>query len=322
MVTRNLPFLAGLALNFQGAAAPDWVQLVPAGPAILGRDGRGWRMSDPEAVARAFDPSKEPQIDIEHASQLLAPQGMPAPAVGWIKALEVRDGSVWGRVEWTAEGAATVTSRAYRYLSPAFTYDPDTLEVQKIICAGLTNNPNLEMAALNASTKEITMDPAILEALGLKAGATAADAVVAINTLKSEKSVALNAAQTPDPSKFVPKADHELALNRIATFEADAKARREAEIVAVVDAAVAAGKVAPASKDYHLASCRAEGGLDRFKAMIETAPVIAPASGLDGKKPEGGEVALNAEHKAAAAALGIPVDKYMATLKAEKEEAR
>ncbi|MFO0521677.1 MAG: phage protease, partial [bacterium] len=88
---------------------PDWVQLTPPGPAIVGRDGRAWTLSDPAAVAAAFDPAKEPQIDLEHSSQIAAPLGMPAPAVGWIKELNVRDGALWGRVEWTAEGEATVT---------------------------------------------------------------------------------------------------------------------------------------------------------------------------------------------------------------------
>jgi hypothetical protein len=143
------------------------------------------------------------------------------------------------------------------------------------------------------------MDKAVLDALGLAASSTAADAVVAINALKADTATALNRAQTPDPERFVPKADHQLALNRITAFEAEAKARQEAEIVAAVDAAVTAGKVAPASKDYHLAACRQEGGLERFTAMIKAAPVIAPASGLDGKTPKAADLALNTEQKAA-----------------------
>jgi phage I-like protein len=306
MVTHRPLTLTAIALNLEGAAAPTWVQLTPPGPAIVGRDGRGWKMTDPAAVAAAFDPTKEPQIDIEHSSQLQAPNGMPAPAMGWIKEIVVRDHALWGRVDWTVEGAAYVTSRAYRYLSPVLAYDWDTNEIQRIVCAGLTNDPNLEMAALNAREQETPeMDAAVLEALGLNPTATPAQAVLAINKLKDDKSVALNAAKTPDPEKFVPKADHALALNRISAFEADAKARTEAEIAVVVDKAIADGKVAPASKEYHLASCRAEGGLGRFTAMVAASPALLPASGLDGKKPEPGAeggtgVALNAEQQAAA----------------------
>lgn len=303
MVTHPYPQLQGLALNFEGTTAPEWVQLTPAGPAIVGRDGRGWKMSDPDAVARAYDPSKEPQIDIEHSSQLAAPMGVPSPAVGWIKEIANRDGALWGRVDWTAEGAATVTSRAYRYLSPVFQFDRETNEILRIVCAGLTNSPNLEMAALNAAQMEKNqMDAAVLEALGLKPSATAADAVLAINKMRTDATLALNAALIPDATKFVPRADHDLALNRITAFETAANAAKDAEIVAAVDAAVVAGKVAPASKDYHLASCRAEGGLDRFTAMIASAPVIAAPSGLDGKEPpkkDAGGVALNAQQQGA-----------------------
>lgn len=306
MTKRNLlPSLSGLALNFEGATAPDWVQLTPAGPRIMGRDGRWWTLPDAAAVAARFDPTKEPQIDIEHASQILAPAGAPAPAVGWIKEIAVRDGALWGRVEWTPDGAALVASRAYRYLSPVFTFDGETGEIGRIVCAGLTNSPNLEMAALNAQQENEPMDTAVLLALGLPTTATAADAVVAINTLKSEKTVALNSAQHPDPNKFVPKADHQLALNRISEFETAAKTRRETEIVACVDAAIAAGKVAPASKDYHLASCRAEGGLERFQAFIGTAPVIAPPGALDGKTPPDANAALTADELAVCRQLGM-----------------
>jgi phage I-like protein len=152
MVNTSLPSLSGLALNFETGPVPDWVQLTPAGPSVVGRDGRGWKLSDAEAVVRAFDPAKEPQIDLEHSSQLAAPAGLPAPAVGWIKALAVRDGAIWGRVEWTTDGEAAVSSRAYRYLSPVFQFDWETNEILRIVSAGLTNSPNLEMAALNAQS--------------------------------------------------------------------------------------------------------------------------------------------------------------------------
>lgn len=278
--------LQGLALNSETGGAPDWVMLVPAGPKITGRDGRWWQVSNPQAVADRFDPAKEPQIDIEHSSEIKAPVGEPAPAVGWIKALEVRDGAIWGRVEWTPTGASLVSERAYRYLSPVFTYDYNSGEIGRLLSAGLTNQPNLELAALNRAEQENDMDRALLEALGLNATATAADAVVAVNTLRTERDTARNASQTPDPTRFVPAADHQLALNRIQTFEVEATARREAEINTTIDGAIAAGKIAPSSRDFHLAACRAEGGLERFTSYIGSAPAMVPASGLDGKSAD------------------------------------
>jgi len=312
MVTHPLPQLRGLALNFESGAVPGWVQLTPPGPAIVGRDGRGWKLSDPAAVAAAFDPAKEPQIDLEHSSQVAAPLGMPAPAVGWIKQIDVRDNALWGRVEWNAEGEANVTSRAYRYLSPVFRYDVETGEILQIVSAGLTNSPNLEMAALNRATTETeTMDTAVLDALGLTATATAADAVLAINALKADTATALNRAATPDPARFVPRADHDLALNRITAFETEAKTRAEAEITSAVDAAVTAGKIAPASKDQYLAACRSMG-LEWFKELVKAAPVIAPASTLDRRTPEATPGKLTGEELAMCRMMGTDPEKFAA----------
>jgi phage I-like protein len=322
MVTHSLPRLQGIALNFAGNAAPEWVQLTPPGPVLRGIDGRMWQMPDPAAVAAAFNAAKEPQIDIEHASQILAPQGMPAPAVGWMKEINVRDGALWARVEWNAAGVEAVTSRAYRYLSPVLKFRKATGEVVAITSAGLTNDPNFEsMAALNAAQQETdSMDIAVLQALGLQPTATAADAVVAINRLTADKDVALNAAKMLDPDKFVPKADHDLALNRITTFEAEAKTRAEAEITAAVDQAVAAGKIAPASKDYHLASCRAEGGLARFQAMVASAPALLGGDKVAPKAKAGTDTALDADQLAMCRAMGMDPKDFAAELAAGKQE--
>ncbi len=311
--------LLGLALNSETGGAPDWVMLVPAGPKITGRDGRWWQVSNPQAVADRFDPTKEPQIDIEHSSEIKAPQGEPAPAVGWIKALEVRDGAIWGRVEWTPMGASLVSERAYRYLSPVFTYDFSTGEIGRLMSAGLTNQPNLELAALNRTEQENDMDRAVLEALGLNATATAADAVVAITTLRGERDTARNASQTPDPTRFVPTADHQLALNRIQTFEAEAAARREAEIGTVIDGAISSGRIAPSSREFHVAACRADGGLERFKSYIGTAPVVAPPSGLDGKSADQAATSgsLSAEELAVCRMFGTDPITFAAANKKE-----
>lgn len=322
MTKHRLPSLVGLALNFESGTAPDWVQLTPPGPAIVGRDGRGWKMSDPAAVAARFDPAKEPQIDIEHSSELLAPMGMPAPAVGWIAEIAVRDGALWGRVNWTADGEAAVTSRAYRYLSPVFQFDWETNEILRIVSAGLTNSPNLEMAALNSAQppqmERDPMDPEVLAALGLPATATAAQALTAINTLTAARDTAMNAARHPDPTQFVPRADYQLALNRITGFEAAERTRREAEIVAAVDAAVASGRVAPASRDYHLASCRAEGGLDLFRAFVDASPVIAGAA-TTGAPAAAAAPALTAEELAVCRMFGTTPTAFAAAKTQQQE---
>ena len=149
------------------------------------------------------------------------------------------------------------------------------------------------------------MDKAALEALGLKDGASDTDVLTAINKLKSDEATARNRAENPDTSSFVPRADYELAMNRIRGFEGDEKTRKDAAITAAVDAAVEAGKIAPGSRDYHTASCRTEGGLTLFNAMVDASPVIAAKSDLDGKDPTKGGTALSAEEQAACRVLGF-----------------
>ena len=39
-------------------------------------------------------------------------QGLPAPAVAWITALQVRDDGIWGRIDWLAEGRQMVESKS------------------------------------------------------------------------------------------------------------------------------------------------------------------------------------------------------------------
>ena len=133
-------------------AAPEWIELLPAG-VFSGRDGRGpYRVSDPEAViaaTRALGLETGIPIDYDHATDLAAPQGRPAPAAGWINELAVRNGTIWGRVEWTHHGAAAVTTHEYRYISPVFEHNRDG-DVVRLVRAALTNNPNLTLTAISA----------------------------------------------------------------------------------------------------------------------------------------------------------------------------
>lgn len=327
-----------IALNFEVAAgAPEFVQLTPVGISFSGRDGRAWKQSRLDQVIALFrENGADLPIDLEHATHKLGENGQPAPAVGWIKKLEARGASLWGQVEWLDTGANAVASKAYRYLSPVFKFDPATGEVVRIVSAGLTNLPNLHLEALNrgqerisdprsqATTQSTTqpqkdpiMDPAILAALGLSATATAVEAALAINKLKENADAGATAMNrvssleaqvaTPDATKWVPRADHDLALNRVKDFEAEQAKLNEAAIVAAVDGAVAAGKVAPASKDYHLAACRQDGGLERFTAMVGGAPSLVGTAGqgVTAAPPAGQtQTALNAEERAVADALG------------------
>ncbi len=297
-----------LALNFeaQGNTLPERIDLLPAGKRITGRDGRAWNNPNPGAVVeRVNGGGIDLVLDFEHASELKAPKGEPAPAAAWLHDLRVeQDGRITAGIRaWTPAGEAAVLNREYRYISPAVHYHPRTMEIVGIGSAGLTNKPNLPLAALNHEQQEdITMLKKILKALGLPEDASEETALNAVDKLHTDVQTALNSAATPSLDKFVPRADYETALNRAAAAEAKVaqidKDKLEGEIATAINQALLDGKIAPASKDFYMATCRAEGGLEQFKKFVASAPKIVADSGLDGKNPEGERTALNADQTA------------------------
>jgi len=318
-----------IALNFElpaGTEPPAELMLIPPGKIVKGRDGRAWNNANPQGIVDFFKARglKIP-IDIEHATELKAPKGDEAPAVGWHPDLEARaDGSIWAKTEWNPRGNQMVMNREYSYYSPAIIYDKATMNIVGIKSVGLTNTPNFDIPALNsedktkgASSMELEQ---LLAALGLPAGTTFAAALNHIAQMKTNLATALNQAQSPPLDRFVPRADYDTALNRATTAETALKTvqdqQLETAINTEIDAALQAGKITPATKDYHVAQCRQEGGLERFKAFVATAPKVADATDLDKRKPEHG-TALNAEEKAICSQLGISEEDY---LKANKED--
>lgn len=126
----------------------------PINKRIAARDGRNFGMSNPAAIVAAFDANaQEIPVDLEHASEIKAPNGEPAPAVGWITSIFVRGGTIFAKFDWTTAGAALLREGAYRYLSPAFHTDSKTGEILKIVSVALTNRPALMLPALTS------MDP-------------------------------------------------------------------------------------------------------------------------------------------------------------------
>ncbi|MGO4872753.1 MAG: phage protease [Roseiarcus sp.] len=310
---RDLPPNSGagiaLALSAEGGA-PEWAQLLPAGPSLQGRDGRSWRLDDVNRLAAEFDPPFV--VDYEHAQDKLAVNGQEAPAAGWVEQLEVRNGEIWGRVDWTARAKAAIAAREYRFISPAFTFAPADGSVQALIGASLVNRPNFVMTALNAQESSMLKD--IAAALGLAETATAPEIVTAIGALKT--ATALNAQ---DLARFVPRADYDLALGRAKaaedTLSLQAKAAHEAKVSAAIDGAVKAGKVAPASKDFYLATCSTVEGLANFERFVASAPTafkeIVVGAGAGGG---GDQVALNAEQLAVAKSLGLDPKAFAADI--------
>jgi len=136
-------------INPTGTQAPEWVELVPAGE-VIGRDGRRWVNNNPFAVVQAFQRNGvDLPVDLEHATELKAPKGEAAPAVGWVQELREMDGAIWGRVTWNRTGSQLIATRQYRYLSPVILYGKSNGVIAALSSVALTNRPNLHLQALN-----------------------------------------------------------------------------------------------------------------------------------------------------------------------------
>ncbi|EPO5347535.1 phage protease [Klebsiella michiganensis] len=289
---------------------PEWLPMIPAG-AFTGRDGRSWVNADPSSVVNASFRYPKLPFDAEHSTELLGPKGEEAPAYAWVDALRVNeDGSIDGHIEWTPDGEMLVRGKKYRYYSPAFFNTADA-QVTRLSSVGLTNKPNLYLPALN-SENTMTVPVQIATLLGLAATASIDDAVSAIQTIKNSESVALNRAQNPDLSKFIPQETYQLALNRAQTAEERLKTLDEKTATALVDDAVTAGKVAPANRDMYLALCRSEEGRQQFAEFVKTAQPLVNQDPSKGKENKGQQTTLTETELAMCRSMGISQEEFLA----------
>lgn len=300
-------------LGTDGEAVPTRIPVIPAPDAqgmVKGVDGRAWRLSQPRLVAA--NASQPIQVDENHATQLAAPLGQASPAFGWISSLSADDnGAVSGAIEWTERGLNAVKGRDYRYLSPAIEFDAASGEIVGVKSVALTNTPNFPSLALNSaqhhSTESDPMSAALITLLKLPATATEAEVVASVQSLMDTRQTALNAAASPPLDKFVPRADYDIALNARTAAETalatERRAKTDGEIATLIDAALQAGKITPATAEYHRANCAREGGIEAFKAFVSQTPVIAAATEVKGEAKTG--TALNAEQLGAMTAMGV-----------------
>ena len=325
LISHSPKFARARCVALEGDA-PDWIELIPAGLDVIGADGRAWRNDAPDQIVAAFNARHVPLvIDWEHATEHRAPQGLDAPAAGWIDQIENRAGAIWGHVkEWTARARQALESREYRFLSPVFVYEKASRRILALTSAGLTNTPNLTLTALNQEESPVALSIAILTALGLPATTTdEAVAVATIQTLQADLASAKNRAETPSLEKFIPRADYDAALTRATNAEqklaAVETAQRDSQITDLIEKALAAHKISPATKDYYAAMCKTEGGFDAFKAFLDKAPaLLGQESGLDGaKKPIAG-AALSETEQAVCRALGLTPEQYRKSTAAEE----
>ena len=105
-------------------------------------------------------------IDLEHQAVTSAtpPEPTARDARGWFR-VELRAGELWAvNVKWTEDGAARLLSKRQRYISPAFSYDPETSRVLSLLNVAIVAMPAThEAQPLMAASMGECMDPELLK---------------------------------------------------------------------------------------------------------------------------------------------------------------
>jgi phage I-like protein len=289
------------------------VHLFPAGR-FAGRDGRGpYELAGAtaviEATRRHAGRARMP-VDYDHAIDLAAPKGLPAPAAGWIKGLRARADGIWALVEWTERAAGLIQGKEYRYLSPVFEHHRDG-RITRILRAALTNNPNLELTALAAAEgTRMDLSKELRQLLALpddaNEGAILASVIERLNATTS----------AADPTQYVPigelvKATAELQrVNRGVTLQTATN---------TVDGEIAAGRLPPFLRDWAigLATVNAaalQSFIERTVGDGKATLFAAIAPGVPPGGTQGGR--LTSEENAVAQNLGLTVDEFTAAKEA------
>lgn len=162
----------------------------------------------------------------------------------------------------------------------------------------------------------VAIAAALAAACGVTAESTDEQIVAALNQIKRDlDTVRATNAQQPPLDRYVPRADYDALAQRATNAETALRERdkvaHETQVTAELDAALKAGKITPATLDYHRASCADQGGLDRFRAFVAASPVIAPGStGIEGQPPSQ-STALNAAEREVCEALGLTEEQFI-----------
>ncbi len=310
-----------IALHVAGDAPPEWLHLLPS-MTFKGVDGRGpYQAPDADALIGLFQrEGRKLPVDENHAIDLAGKSGHPSPARGWIVELQARADGIWGRVEWTEEGAALVKGKAYGYLSPVFLHTAaKPYRVAKLTRVALTNDPNLDfLTALHHYQEEPDMLAQILKALGLPDTTTEEQALAAVASAhaSNQANVALMARireaagvaagtegealvtalqsrgkVSPTEAENAELKTMVTSLQSQLTSVVTANARDKA--VMAIETAIKDGKVVPALKEHMIA--RHMKDPQEVETEIRLMPSIN-AGGLGGRKmPEAGAEALTTE---------------------------
>jgi len=307
MSTATLP--APIPVAQEPGAVPEWVMLARTG-AWFGHP-TAQQVIEPRHLASALDYFRRHYaahgtdlvIDYHHAS--MAVPMAKAPAAGWVREMELRNGGteLWGRVLWTTEAAGAIARREYRYLSPVFRFDrPDRLTGEpvplQIHSVALTNTPFLtELESLNEAVAE---------------GPRTGDAKESPSEGGIEMPIldSLAAALEAEPAELAarlglePDADDRTVAEAVMA-NADAGRRGEAECL--VDGAVREGRIPPAHRGFYLREALTD--LDAAREVINSLPVLTAPQPAPPHRPA---AALTEGEEAVRRQLGLTPEQMIA----------
>ena len=329
------------------------IQLFPLG-SFAARDGRPgniqggraklWRLTteDAQALIRRWSQQQtRVVVDYEHQTHHTAANGQPAPAAGWITALELTPAGLYAAVEWTDRARAAIRAKEYQYISPVFLWDKTTGAVLELVSVALTNHPALDgMQTAEAKTEGgyPHMDKILAmlrKLLGLPDTADEAACTAALAALPQDnllallksKDDALTSAQSalaaakatpPDTAQYVSMATFTAVQSESAQLRAKVAELEGAQAVAAlsteIDAALKDGRLAASAKDWALGM--AKSNPENLQAFLKAVPPIAALKGqqtaANGQPGDGaGMAALTTEDKYVCGQLGMSEKDFL-----------
>jgi phage I-like protein len=257
-----------------------------------------------EVLARLKEYGNQLHLDWDHAAILKADKGEKSPAACWYDTEVRKDASgnpeLWAcNAQWTEQGKKDVESREYRYISPAFFFDPETLEVTELINAALTNTPAthsqnpLLASALAGGTSpnngDDKMDRKLLIAiLKLSENATDAEIQAALTGLTEAKGAMLSTSGRSTVSEALALLSGAKATQeQVATLSAELTKLRgdqaKTEVEQLITQGEKDGKIPPGSE---LRAYLAKQPKDAVVAFLAVAPKVAPGTKTEKKADE------------------------------------
>ncbi len=223
-----------------------WVQILPKGKEIQGKDGRTFINEGSDKLASQFNQEKrEIPIDIAHAGEV-SDLGKEPPAIGWICKMEAREEELWAQIQWRKEGLALLQDKQYKYISPALVVKDG--KIKEISSIGITNHPNLIMKSLNSKSKDKQDVLFLAKAMELQ-----------FETKEKQN-------------------DLEIALQRARKAETELeafKAKEETKVIEnMVEDAIEKGKILPISKAIYMNLCKTKEGRIEFEETIKKMPSL------------------------------------------------